>query len=263
MKNKKFVLAVSSACLILVGATGWSLESTYAGSKFGAPTVGMSVKDYQSLVKLDPQNTIGVDWDVVRGMSGYFLIDNQGEPTVSVVDYNLHKLQQGGYLRRLPEVSRGIELLDGVSRGARRDFVKVPVMGNIAAGEPLGLKQEDISYRGFAAQFRINAEDPRTFVPSPGLVTNYHAPGGLGVRVDSALYAGYRVPPFYDGLIAKLIAHGSNRNECLMRLRRALEELVVDGIQASTPLHRDIVAAQDFVDGEYDIHWLERFVDSN
>ena len=88
MKNRKFVLAVSSACLILVGATGWSLESTYAGSKFGAPTVGMSVKDYQSLVKLDPQNTVGVDWDAVRGMSGYFLIDNQGEPTVSVVDYN-------------------------------------------------------------------------------------------------------------------------------------------------------------------------------
>jgi len=89
MKNRKFLLVVSSACLILVGATGWSLESTYAGSKFGAPTVGMSVKDYRSLVKLDPQNTVGVDWDAVRGMSGYFLIDNQGEPTVSVVDYNL------------------------------------------------------------------------------------------------------------------------------------------------------------------------------
>jgi len=89
MKNRKFLSAVSSACLIMVGAAGLSLESAYAGSKFGAPTVGMSVKDYRSLVKLDPQNTVGVDWDAVRGMSGYFLIDNQGEPTVSVVDYNL------------------------------------------------------------------------------------------------------------------------------------------------------------------------------
>lgn len=133
----------------------------------------------------------------------------------------------------------------------------------IATGASLGFTQEDVCLTGHAIECRINAEDPRTFVPSPGLVTNYYAPGGLGVRVDSALYAGYRVPPFYDSLIAKLIAHGSNRNECLMRLRRALEELVVDGIQASTPLHRDIVADQDFVDGEYDIHWLERFVDSN
>ena len=132
----------------------------------------------------------------------------------------------------------------------------------IAAGASLGFTQEDVCLTGHAIECRINAEDPRTFVPSPGLVTNYHAPGGLGVRVDSALYAGYRVPPFYDGLIAKLIAHGSNRNECLMRLRRALEELVVDGIQASTPLHRDIVSDPDFIDGKYDIHWLERFVDS-
>ena len=131
----------------------------------------------------------------------------------------------------------------------------------IAAGAPLGFSQDNVRLSGHAIECRINAENPRTFAPSPGLVSDFHAPGGLGVRVDSALYAGYRVPPFYDSLVAKLIVHGSNRNECLMRLRRALDELVVDGIETSTPLHRDIVADPAFVDGEYDIHWLERFVD--
>jgi acetyl-CoA carboxylase, biotin carboxylase subunit len=130
----------------------------------------------------------------------------------------------------------------------------------IATGAPLGFAQSEIAFNGHAIECRINAENPDTFMPSPGLVTDYHAPGGLGVRVDSALYAGYRVPPYYDSLIAKLVVHGASRNECLMRLRRALEEFVIGGIDTSIPLHRRLVAAPDFINGAYDIRWLERFV---
>src|SRR5690606_24023730 len=107
----------------------------------------------------------------------------------------------------------------------------------VAAGTPLTFRQSDIDFSAHAIECRINAERPDTFAPSPGLVTDYHAPGGLGVRVDSALYAGYRVPAHYDSLVAKLIVHGASRNECLMRLRRALEEFVIGGIDTSVPLH--------------------------
>jgi acetyl-CoA carboxylase biotin carboxylase subunit len=131
----------------------------------------------------------------------------------------------------------------------------------VAAGAPLGMTQSDITFNGHAIECRINAEDPVTFRPSPGRITDYHAPGGLGVRVDSALYTGYRVPPHYDSLIAKLVVHGGSRNECLMRLRRALEEFVIGGIETSIPLHRRLIAAQDFINGDYDIRWLERFVE--
>ncbi len=130
----------------------------------------------------------------------------------------------------------------------------------VATGAPLAFAQDDIKFTGHAIECRINAEDPVTFAPSPGRVTDYHAPGGLGVRVDSALYAGYVVPPQYDSLIAKLIVHGNSRNECLMRLRRALEEFVIGGIETSIPLHRRLVTAPDFINGNYDIRWLERYV---
>ena len=130
----------------------------------------------------------------------------------------------------------------------------------IAAGMPLSITEEDIRFSGHAVECRINAENPLTFVPSPGIVTDYHAPGGLGVRVDSGLYAGYRIPPHYDSLIAKLIVHGQTRNECLMRLRRALEEFVIEGVDTSIPLHQLLVAEPDFINGHYDIHWLESFV---
>jgi acetyl-CoA carboxylase biotin carboxylase subunit len=130
----------------------------------------------------------------------------------------------------------------------------------IAAGAPLGYRQADIKLRGHAIECRINAENPDTFAPSPGRVTDYHAPGGLGVRVDSALYHGYEVPPYYDSLIAKLVIYGNSRNECLMRLRRALEEYVIAGIETTIPLHQRLVAAAEFIDGDYDVHWLERFV---
>jgi acetyl-CoA carboxylase, biotin carboxylase subunit len=130
----------------------------------------------------------------------------------------------------------------------------------VATGAPLGFTQKDIIFAGHAIECRINAEDPETFMPSPGLVTDFHAPGGLGVRVDSALYAGYRVPSHYDSLIAKLIVHGKTRNECLMRLRRALEEIFVGGIKSNIELHRRLIAEPDFINGDYDIRWLERIV---
>ena len=133
-------------------------------------------------------------------------------------------------------------------------------MIRIAAGAPLGYSQEDIRFTGHAIECRINAENPETFVPSPGNIGVYHAPGGLGVRVDSGLYSGYNVPPNYDSMIAKLIVHGTNRNECLMRLRRALSEYVIDGIDTSIPLHQNLMSEVDFINGDYDIHSLENFV---
>jgi acetyl-CoA carboxylase biotin carboxylase subunit len=130
----------------------------------------------------------------------------------------------------------------------------------IANGHKLELTQDQVVFEGHAIECRINAEHPETFVPSPGRVVEYHAPGGLGVRVDSHLYGGYTVPPHYDSLVAKLIVQGRNRNECLMRLRRALEEMVVDGIATNLPLHRRLVADADFINGSYDIHWLEAWL---
>ncbi|HTH98514.1 MAG TPA: acetyl-CoA carboxylase biotin carboxylase subunit [Stellaceae bacterium] len=132
----------------------------------------------------------------------------------------------------------------------------------IAAGETLGYDQNAIKLFGHAIECRINAEHPLTFVPSPGRVTAYHAPGGYGVRVDSALYAGYRVPPYYDSLVAKLIVHGRTRDECVMRLKRALGEYVIAGIETNIPLHQRLLEEPDFLSGNYDIHWLEHFVKS-
>jgi acetyl-CoA carboxylase biotin carboxylase subunit len=130
----------------------------------------------------------------------------------------------------------------------------------IADGAPLGYRQAEIRLSGHAIECRINAENPEDFRPSPGRVSEYHAPGGLGVRVDSALYQGYEVPPYYDSLVSKLVVNGKTRNECLMRLRRALEEYVIGGIETTIPLHQRLVNAAPFIDGDYDIHWLERFI---
>jgi acetyl-CoA carboxylase, biotin carboxylase subunit len=130
----------------------------------------------------------------------------------------------------------------------------------VAAGRPLAWRQSDIALAGHAIECRINAENPANFRPSPGRVTGYHAPGGFGVRVDSALYHGYRVPPFYDSLVAKLIVRGDTREECLMRLGRALDEYAIDGIETTIPLHQRIVEDPEFRRGAYDITWLERFL---
>ncbi|MCT4496134.1 acetyl-CoA carboxylase biotin carboxylase subunit [Bosea minatitlanensis] len=128
----------------------------------------------------------------------------------------------------------------------------------IAAGAPLSLKQSDIVIEGHAIECRVNAEHPATFRPSPGRITSFHTPGGLGVRVDSAAYQGYMIPPNYDSLVGKLIVHGRNRDECLMRLRRSLDEFVVDGVDTTLPLFRTLVRNPDILNGDYNIHWLEK-----
>ncbi|NDV88634.1 acetyl-CoA carboxylase biotin carboxylase subunit [Aurantimonas aggregata] len=130
----------------------------------------------------------------------------------------------------------------------------------VAAGQGLSITQSEIVFSGHAIECRINAEDPKTFAPSPGTITHYHTPGGLGVRVDSGVYQGYAIPPFYDSLIGKLIVHGRNRAECMMRLRRALDEIVVDGVKTTLPLFRDLVDNPDIGAGDYDIHWLENYL---
>ncbi len=130
----------------------------------------------------------------------------------------------------------------------------------VANGAVLDLTQEDVHFDGFAIECRINAENPETFIPSAGKVTTWHAPGGLWVRVDSEVYAGYVIPPYYDSMIAKLIVFGRTRNSCLMRLKRALEEFVIEGVQTTIPLHQKIIAQPEFIDGQYNIHWLENFL---
>lgn len=130
----------------------------------------------------------------------------------------------------------------------------------IAAGAELSIRQSDIVLEGHAIECRVNAEHPATFRPSPGRIQSFHTPGGLGVRVDSAAYQGYVIPPNYDSLVGKLIVHGRTRTECLMRLRRALDEFVVDGVDTTLPLFRTLVRNQDIQNGDYDIHWLEKFL---
>ena len=130
----------------------------------------------------------------------------------------------------------------------------------VAAGQPLGIRQEDVVLNGHAIECRVNAEHPRTFRPSPGKIGYWHTPGGLGVRVDSAVYQGYSIPPYYDSMIGKLIVHATSREECLNRLRRALNEFVVEGIETTLPLFRELVENPDIQRGAYDIHWLEHFL---
>jgi acetyl-CoA carboxylase biotin carboxylase subunit len=130
----------------------------------------------------------------------------------------------------------------------------------VANGADLTLRQEDVRFHGHAIECRINAENPVSFRPSPGKIVHYHAPGGLGVRIDSAVYQGYTIPPYYDSLLGKLIVHGKTRGECLMRLRRCLDEFVVDGIDTTLPLFRALVRDQAIIDGNYHIHWLEQFL---
>jgi len=132
----------------------------------------------------------------------------------------------------------------------------------IAAGLPLSFTQAEVVFEGHAIECRINAENARTFVPSPGVVTDFHAPGGLGVRLDSALYAGYAIPPYYDSLAGKLIVHGRDRAEAIARMKRSLAEMVVGGIDTTIPLFQDLLLNEDIIAGAYDIHWLERWIKS-
>jgi len=130
----------------------------------------------------------------------------------------------------------------------------------VAAGGDLELAQDDVEFHGHAIECRINAENPISFRASPGKIVHYHTPGGLGVRVDSAVYHGYSIPPFYDSLVGKLIVHGKTRGECLMRLKRALDEFVIDGVETTLPLFRALVREKEIIDGDYHIHWLEEFL---
>jgi len=144
------------------------------------------------------------------------------------------------------------EMITGV------DLVREQI--RVAAGEKLSFNQDDIKISGHAIECRVNAENSVTFIPSPGVVKNFHAPGGPGVRIDSGLYSGYRIPSNYDSLIGKLIVHGADRAECIARLCRALEEFVVDGVDTTLPLHRRILSEPAFREGNYDIHWLEHLL---
>jgi acetyl-CoA carboxylase biotin carboxylase subunit len=130
----------------------------------------------------------------------------------------------------------------------------------VAEGKPLSFTQADIQLVGHAIECRINAEDPFTFMPSPGKVAAYHAAGGMHVRVDSGLYAGYSIPPYYDSMIAKLIVYGRSRDKCIMRLRRALEEMVIEGVKTSIPLHAELIEQPDILSGDYTIKWLEDYL---
>ena len=141
------------------------------------------------------------------------------------------------------------EMITGV------DLVREQI--RIAAGLPLSFTQDEVTFNGHAIECRINAENPETFTPSPGKITDFHAPGGLGVRLDSAIYAGYSIPPYYDSLIGKLIVHGRDREECIARLRRSLNEMVIGGIDTTIPLFQKLLQEPDILSGDYDIHWLE------
>jgi len=145
------------------------------------------------------------------------------------------------------------EMISGI------DLVREQI--RVAQGEGLSCRQDQIHLHGHAIECRINAEDPMTFAPSPGLVTNYVAPGGMHVRVDSGLYTGYRVPPYYDSMIGKLIVYGTTRERCIMRLRRALEEFVVEGMKTTIPLHQALVRDEEFLRGDYTIKWLEQWLE--
>ncbi|MDB5541356.1 MAG: accC [Devosia sp.] len=133
----------------------------------------------------------------------------------------------------------------------------------VASGEKLSIEQKNVQFNGHAIEVRINAEDPQTFAPSPGKITFYHPAGGVGVRVDSAVYQGYSIPPYYDSLIGKLIVYGRTRPECLQRLRRAVDEFVVDGVKTTLPLFQRLIKEPDIITGNYDIHWLEKYLKEN
>ena len=141
------------------------------------------------------------------------------------------------------------------------DLVKEQI--NVAAGKKLSVKQKDIKFIGHSIECRVNSEDPKTFIPNAGTINTYHVPGGLGVRVDSALYSGYKVSPNYDSLISKLIVHGKTREEAILRLKRALKEYVIDGIKTTLPLHKKIIDTSEFISGKYDIRWLENFINND
>jgi len=209
---------------------------------------------HQKLVEETPSPALNDDLRRQLGDTVVEAVRQLGYRGVGTVEF----LYQGGAFyfiemnTRLQVEHPVTEMVTGI------DLVREQI--RIAAGAPLGYGQDDIRFNGHAIECRINAENPETFTPSPGRIGNYHAPGGLGVRVESALYAGYTIPPTYDSLIAKVVVHGKTRTECLMRLRRALEEYVIDGVETTIPLHQRLINEPDFANGAYDVAWLEELL---
>ena len=206
---------------------------------------------HQKVVEEAPSPALGADERQrvgARVAEAVGKLDYRGAGTIEFLYENgdFHFIEMNTRLQVEHPVS---EMISGI------DLVREQI--RIAAGEPLTFDQSDIALRGHAIECRITAENPESFAPSPATVSDYHAPGGLGVRVDSALYSGYAVPPHYDSLVSKLIVHADTRAECLMRLDRALDEYVIGGIETTIPLHQSLLLEQDFRNGDYDIHWLE------
>ena len=187
--------------------------------------------------------------EVVTGAMRKLGYDNAGTVEFLYEDGKFYFIEMNTRLQVEHPVT---EMITGI------DLVREQI--RVAAGLELGFSQKDITFEGCSMECRINAENPRTFAPSPGRITGYHAPGGRRVRVDSGLFAGFRIPPHYDSLIAKLIVQGSTREECVMRMRRALHEYVIDGIETTIPLHFAVLNEPDIINGNYDIRWLENFV---
>ncbi len=211
-------------------------------------------RNHQKVLEEAPSPALNAEERARLGRVGTEAIRNLGYRNVGTIEF-LYENGEFYFIEmntRLQVEHPVTEMVTGI------DIVREMI--RVASGAPLSLTQEDVELQGHAIECRINAENPVTFAPSPGKLVDYHPPGGLGVRVDSGIYSGYSVPPNYDSLIAKLIVHGGSRNECLMRLRRALEEFVITGIQTTIPLHQELVAQQDFINGDYDIRWLEAFV---
>ena len=209
---------------------------------------------HQKLVEETPSPALNDDLRRQLGDTVVEAVRQLGYRGVGTVEF----LYQGGAFYFI-EMNTRIQVEHPVSEMITGiDLVREQI--RIAAGAPLGYGQDDIRFNGHAIECRINAENPETFTPSPGTVGSYHAPGGLGVRVESALYAGYTIPPMYDSLIAKVVVHGTTRTECLMRLRRALEEYVIDGVETTIPLHQRLINEPDFANGAYDVAWLEELL---
>ena len=154
----------------------------------------------------------------------------------------------------------GVDLREAFEHDLGRDIDRHEFSQQVAQGGELSVKQEDLEFRGHSIECRINAEDPKTFAPSPGRVSYYHPPGGMHVRVDSGLYAGYAIPPYYDSMISKLIVYGRTRESCMMRMRRALEEMVIEGVKTNIPLHKALLSEPDVINGDYSIKWLEAWL---
>lgn len=229
------ILADAHGHAIHLGERDCSIQRRHQKIWEEAPSPGLTTENRQELGKIVSQAMSRLGY---RGVGTLEFLYEKGE--FFFIEMNT----------RLQVEHPITEMITGI------DLVKEQI--KVAAGIPLTLKQEDVHFKGHAIECRINAEHAETFIPSPGCVTGYHAPGGWGVRIDSHLYAGYRVPPHYDSLVAKLIVYGDTRAECIKRVERALREYVISGIETIIPLHQRLASDPQIIAGQYDVHWLEK-----